>query len=110
MAKKSFLCEATVYKLILQDESWQEYSKGQIQFEYNLDTNVLYLITNVGTQNEMTLHLRARIRSKPPRGYAMTAIPQSANNFQDSTLAVMFETEERSQTFRRFIENIVCMH
>jgi len=91
---------ATVF--ILQDKTWIERGSGLVRFVFDLRTFALRLVIRPGTPDEFECKLRPRIRSKGPRAYVVRA--QAENGTDEHILAVRFEREEDSRSFRRFVE------
>jgi len=91
---------ATVF--ILQDKTWIERGHGLVRFVFDLRTFALRLVIRPGTPEEFECKLRPRIRSKGPRAYVVRA--QAENGTDEHILAVRFEREEDSRSFRRFVE------
>eukprot|EP01083_Nonionella_stella_P010957 31152_1 len=98
--QESFQSMATVF--ILQDKTWIERGSGLVRFVFDLRTFALRLVIRPGTPDEFECKLRPRIRSKGPRAYVVRA--QAENGTDEHILAVRFEREEDSRSFRRFVE------
>eukprot|EP00485_Elphidium_margaritaceum_P002719 CAMPEP_0202696800 /NCGR_PEP_ID=MMETSP1385-20130828/10124_1 /ASSEMBLY_ACC=CAM_ASM_000861 /TAXON_ID=933848 /ORGANISM="Elphidium margaritaceum" /LENGTH=433 /DNA_ID=CAMNT_0049353089 /DNA_START=298 /DNA_END=1599 /DNA_ORIENTATION=+ len=98
--QESFQSMATVF--ILQEKTWIERGSGLVRFVFDLRTFALRLVIRPGTPDEFECKLRPRIRSKGPRAYVVRA--QADNGNDEHILAVRFEREEDSRSFRRFVE------
>lgn len=98
--QESFQSMATVF--ILENKTWIERGSGAVRFEFDLNTFALRLIIRPGTSQQFECKLRPRIRSKGPRAYVVRA--QAENGTDEHILAVRFEREEDSRSFRLFVE------
>jgi len=98
--QESFQSLATVF--ILQEKTWIERGHGLVRFVFDLRTFALRLVIRPETPEEFECKLRPRIRSKGPRAYVVRA--QADNGIDEHILAVRFEREEDSRSFRRFVE------
>eukprot|EP01084_Bolivina_argentea_P307877 532215_1 len=98
--QESFQSMATVF--ILQDKTWIERGSGLVRFIFDIRTFALRLVIRPGTPDEFECKLRPRVRSKGPRAYVVNA--QAENGTDEHVLAVRFEREEDSRSFRKFVE------
>lgn len=98
--QEAFQSMATVF--ILENKTWIERGSGLVRFVFDLRTFALRLVIRPGRPDEFECKLRPRIRSKGPRAYVVRA--QAENGSDEHILAVRFEREEDSRSFRRFVE------
>ena len=97
---ESFQSIASVF--ILKDKAWVDKGSGLVRFVFDLRTFQLRLVIRAGTPDEFECKLRPRIRAKGPRAYVVRV--QAENGIGEHVLAIRFERDQDSRSFKKFVE------
>ena len=90
------------FKKVKNNKIWAEFALGLVRFVYDLRTLELRMVIQPGTPDEFNRKLKPSILSKGPRAYVARVVEE--NSIVEKILAIQFNTEEDSRTFRRLVD------